>query len=180
MTDRLTSKLNRLSLEAATSPEADREFVEELERAWNAGELQTKAEGQRHTKAALAARPERPRLSYHQHIKGMEGGEALNYCLGLLNALSSSVGHEPQVPLSKSQQQIFDLLYLKEGKPMHKDALYEALYGNRAADDLPYPKILDVQICNLRARLKPTPWRVLTRHGFGWQLEKVTGDARPH
>src|SRR4051794_32177910 len=48
------------------------------------------------------------------------------------------------------------------------EAFYTALYGARPECDWPDEKIIDVQICKLRAAIKPHGIEIGTKWGEGW------------
>lgn len=54
---------------------------------------------------------------------------------------------------------------------MSKERLYHKLYGQRHFDDQPEPKIIDVFICKLRAKLKPLGVEIGTRWGHGYFMD---------
>lgn len=51
-----------------------------------------------------------------------------------------------------------------------KEQIYHACYGQRIDKDQPEPKIIDVFVCKLRAKLKPHGVEILTRWGYGYEL----------
>jgi hypothetical protein len=50
------------------------------------------------------------------------------------------------------------------------ESLYAVIYGAKPECDQPEPKIVDVQICKLRARLKPYGFEIGTLWGEGYRL----------
>lgn len=50
------------------------------------------------------------------------------------------------------------------------ESLYIVLYCDRPEADWPEPKVLDVQICKLRKRLKMFGLEIKTRWGEGWSM----------
>jgi hypothetical protein len=52
---------------------------------------------------------------------------------------------------------------------MSKDRLYNELYGNRLGEG-PEPKIIDVFVCKLRAKLRPHGVEIETRWGHGYEM----------
>jgi hypothetical protein len=53
---------------------------------------------------------------------------------------------------------------------LSKDRLYHELYGQRVNDDTPEPKIIDVFICKLRAKLRGLGVEIETRWGHGYEM----------
>jgi DNA-binding response OmpR family regulator len=49
-------------------------------------------------------------------------------------------------------------------------SLYTVLYAGRPECDWPEPKVMDVQICKLRRKLKKHGVTILTRWGEGWSM----------
>lgn len=50
------------------------------------------------------------------------------------------------------------------------ESLYVVMYGHRPECEWPDAKVLDVQICKLRRRLKPYAIVIATRWGEGWSM----------
>jgi hypothetical protein len=50
------------------------------------------------------------------------------------------------------------------------ESLYTVMYGHRPECEWPDAKVLDVQICKLRRRLKPFAIVIVTRWGEGWSI----------
>jgi hypothetical protein len=50
------------------------------------------------------------------------------------------------------------------------ESLYTVMYGHRPECEWPDAKVLDVQICKLRRRLKPFEIAIVTRWGEGWSI----------
>lgn len=64
---------------------------------------------------------------------------------------------------------------LMERELMTAEAGMVAMYRDRiGADDEPHVKIIDVQICKMRSRLKPFGLQILTRWGQGYYLTPET------
>lgn len=55
-----------------------------------------------------------------------------------------------------------------------RQALLLALYGDRRADDLPDPRVLDVYVCKLRAKLRPQGIAIDAIRGVGFRLDDAT------
>lgn len=111
---------------------------------------------------------------YRRAIEDMKPLDAIDFLLNVIHQLTDPSRSEAGVLLSGQRQRIFDLLWMRRGKIVSRDAVYEALYGNRDADSLPFPKGLDVQIYNLRQALKGTDWIIETANGHGWMLRSVS------
>lgn len=78
--------------------------------------------------------------------------------------------------LTGQMTRLFGCLMTRE--LMTTDAAMAAMYRERVgADDEPDPKIVDVQICKMRARLKPFGLSIETRWGQGYFLTAGTKDA---
>ncbi len=50
------------------------------------------------------------------------------------------------------------------------------LYGARPDCDQPQPKVMDVQVCKLRRKMKPHGVKIKTRWGQGWLMPKDSKD----
>lgn len=57
-----------------------------------------------------------------------------------------------------------------------RDALYTLLFGARPECDQPELKVMDVQICKLRRKMKPHGITIKTQWGQGWSMPKVSND----
>lgn len=57
-----------------------------------------------------------------------------------------------------------------------KDQIMHALYADRMTDETPEPKIVDVYICKLRAKLGRYDLTIETLWGRGYQLSLKTKD----
>ena len=57
---------------------------------------------------------------------------------------------EGPLPLTTKEYQLFEMLCLRKGNPVSKEAVLDSLYGGM---DEPDAKIIDVFICNLRKKL---------------------------
>lgn len=92
--------------------------------------------------------------------------EELERVLGVDRSLTSKLrdvfGLEPGLSpiLGMLMQRIF----------VSHSSLYTVLYANRPECDWPEPKILDVQICKLRRKLKKIGASIDTRWGEGWMM----------
>lgn len=78
--------------------------------------------------------------------------------------------------LTAAMMKLFGCLMARE--LMTPDAAMQAMYAARVgADDEPHVKIVDVQICKMRAKLKPFGITILTRWGQGYYLDPATKEA---
>ena len=59
-------------------------------------------------------------------------------------------GSDGPVPLTEKEHQLFEMLCLRKGNPVSKEAILDCLYGGMDEPDI---KIIDVFICNLRKKL---------------------------
>lgn len=73
------------------------------------------------------------------------------------------------VKLTRSQMQVFLFLYNNRGKKVSKAAIMDHLY-QLSPNDEPEMKIIDVFICHIRKRIKPTGIEIKTIWGFGYEL----------
>lgn len=91
--------------------------------------------------------------------------------------LESALGMDFLTPvewqLTAQMMRLFGCMMARE--LMTGPAAMAALYRDRlGADDEPDPKIVDVQICKMRARLKPFGIEIVTRWGLGYFLTPAT------
>lgn len=70
-----------------------------------------------------------------------------------------------------TRQEATILAGLIEHGRMSKPGLYHLCYGSRADEDQPDPKIIDVFVCKLRAKLEPFGIEVDTVWGFGYEMK---------
>lgn len=80
--------------------------------------------------------------------------------------------------LTGQQVRLFGCLMARE--LMTTAAGMAAMYGDVSSDGLPDPKIIDVQICKMRARLKDFGVVIKTRWGEGYYLEPTMKDHVRH
>lgn len=78
------------------------------------------------------------------------------------------------VKLTGSQGAMFDLLLARRPRTVTREALLAALEAANGTE--PDMKIVDVQMCKLRAKLKGTRIKIRTVWGVGYQLEGVPLD----
>jgi hypothetical protein len=73
--------------------------------------------------------------------------------------------------------QILGMLYARDF--VTRDGLYTVLYEGRPECEWPDEKVLDVQLCKLRAQLKRNgfSFAIETKWGEGWYISKVDKDA---
>jgi hypothetical protein len=120
-----------------------------------------------------------PKLTDHRRIvQDMKPLDAVEYLLGVIEEyVPEKYTPEPEVPFEgggPSVRRSFRFMLKHEGKDVTKKALYDALYWDiLTTREMPQPKIVDVWICKLRAKLKGTEYSIKTIHGEGFRLERV-------
>ena len=88
----------------------------------------------------------------------------------LRTALEPSVIDELEgAPMTKKMFQMLSRLRQARGKVVTKAQLHDAMYFERA-EDAPEVKIVDVQICKMRKRLKDSRFQIETVWGHGYKL----------
>lgn len=92
--------------------------------------------------------------------------EELERVLGVDESLTSRL--RTVFGLEPGQSEVLGML-MKRNFVTH-DSLYTVLYGGRPECDWPEEKIMDVQICKLRRKLKKHGVEVKTRWGEGWWM----------
>ncbi|MEL7398028.1 MAG: winged helix-turn-helix domain-containing protein [Pseudomonadota bacterium] len=101
--------------------------------------------------------------------------DAVDYLLGVIEDSFDALngGHHPiddlGLQLGPSQRRLLVAMYENEGRVMTKGALYSA-YVFGSSDDLPDQRIIDIQVCKLRQRIKGTPLKIETVWGTGYRL----------
>lgn len=113
---------------------------------------------------------------YREQVQNMKTLDAVEYLLLVIDRLIEDTQDHAGVPLTKRQKMIFGLLWKRRGHAVSKDAIYDCCYGGVAMAKLPEPKVIDVLVFQLRQRLEPTGWRIVTRRDFGYMLEKKSDD----
>jgi hypothetical protein len=83
----------------------------------------------------------------------------------------------PGVRLTPNERSILVLLMARAGRAVSRGALLDAASYHHGWDREPAPKIVDVYICRLRAKLKGRGWRIETVWGQGYRL--VVADVAP-
>jgi two-component system cell cycle response regulator CtrA len=106
--------------------------------------------------------------------------DAVDFLLGIVEGLTHRLPEMtlepfPGLLLSKMEARLLHHLDLRDGKPCTKEALMAALYHSEPGD-WPEVKIIDVFVCNLRKKLKGTPFTIHTIWGVGYRLEGASGD----
>ncbi len=110
----------------------------------------------------------------------MKPAEAVDFLLGVLEGLTHRLPEMtlepfPGLVLTKMEARLLHHLDLRDGKPCTKEALMAALYHSEPGD-WPEVKLIDVFVCKLRAKLKETPFSIVTIWGVGYRLEGASGD----
>lgn len=59
----------------------------------------------------------------------------------------------------------------------NQNMILNAVYGSLPDCDQPDPKTIEVHICKIRKKLKPSGLRIETRHGVGYYMEEETKAA---
>ena len=80
-----------------------------------------------------------------------------------------------EVHLTGKEYSILELLVLRKGMVLTKEAFLNHLYGGM---DEPEMKIIDVFICKLRKKLAPAGRRQPDRHDLGPRLHDPRADGR--
>lgn len=81
-----------------------------------------------------------------------------------------------RVHMSPRETAFLGLLLKRVRQPVHKEAMYNHLFGALPDCDWPEVKILDVFVCKVRRRLEnaKVPVVIETIWGRGWLLREVT------
>jgi DNA-binding response OmpR family regulator len=124
------------------SPGAAKAIAAEMERRQRAGGLMSEMERMR------------DRVLQLEQILGIDSSET--------GRIREAFGLEPDLA------RIMGML-LKRNFVSH-ESLYTVMYGHRPECEWPDAKVLDVQICKLRRRLKPHDVTIATRWGEGWSI----------
>lgn len=113
------------------------------------------------------------RIRHEDIIEDMTQSEAIEYLLDIVKYHVPEEYVEDECPVdvgSGAKKRILTILYRHQGKMVTKQHLHDALYWDRAADDVPQIKIIGVQICNLREKLVDTEYSLETVWGEGYRL----------
>lgn len=93
-------------------------------------------------------------IKIHNLIRRSRGFQSSTLCLGgveiNMNAKKIYVNGKP-VTLTKKEYQIAEILALRKGTVLSKEAILDHLYGGL---DEPNPKIVDVFVCKIRKKLQ--------------------------
>lgn len=117
-------------------------------------------------------------VSYREIAEGMKPMDAVEYLLGVVESIQSSgeVMDDPVfdgMPARPMVRRFVNHLHKNIGRTMTKEALYQALYFDRAdADDLPALKIVDMFACLARKAL-PARFSIETVWGVGYRMVEV-------
>jgi DNA-binding response OmpR family regulator len=76
-------------------------------------------------------------------------------------------GRERVLRMSYRHRDVMLVLASRFGQVVHRDVIYTSVWGNFS--DV-VPKIVDVMISQIRARLKGSPYEIKTEWGVGWSL----------
>lgn len=74
-----------------------------------------------------------------------------------------------QYGIKGRQAQLADFLHSRLNKPVPLEAIMDALYFHHGGSE-PGIRILHVFLCHLRKKLKNSPYRIETIHGFGFSM----------
>lgn len=95
-----------------------------------------------------------------------------------LTRVVSRAGYTGSVRLTPTRGQIFQLLLKHNGHFVHRDVIWNVLYGDRPWNDQPTSrKILDVPLHYMRRALNPLGLFIATSWGTGWRLEPLPRPA---
>jgi hypothetical protein len=113
-----------------------------------------------------------------RRVDDMKPLDAVQFLLSVIEQISwvSLESEHPTdiIDATISQRRLLRALYDANGKPLSKDALLAAMTSAYAsADDVPQMKVVDVQVCKLRPKLKGSRWEIVTIWGMGYQLNEV-------
>lgn len=85
---------------------------------------------------------------------------------------------EELLSLTGIERALAKILFDRHGVAVRKDGIHTILYGLRGSEETPDPKIIDVLVCNLRAKLRDTAYEIVTAWGHGYALKRKTvGEA---
>lgn len=122
--------------------------------------------------------------SIESEIAQMKPADAVEHLLNILRESHSSMSHDviSEVAMhgfTGSESSI--LLSLFSDKLMSKEMIYDLLYGMRATDEIPEPKIIDALVCKIRKKLKVKGWdvKIETVWGRGYRGERLNGFLFP-
>lgn len=108
--------------------------------------------------------------------------EAVEYLIGVVEVLQGITGVDSHrdkfgFRLTNLEARCFGALQTAAGRMLPKDHLYSAMYFDVAdADSLPSPKIVDVIICKIRAKLPDRIGKIATVWGQGFRFEPAEVD----
>ena len=75
--------------------------------------------------------------------------------------------------ITKSEQQLLDLLTSHGPKGVHVDSLWTALYAHLPECDQPESRIVPVMVCNLRKKIRKQGLDIQPIRNFGYRLVEV-------
>jgi DNA-binding response OmpR family regulator len=76
--------------------------------------------------------------------------------------------------ITKTEQQILDILHGTGPKGIHTDRIWHALYAHLPECDQPESRIIPVLVCNLRKKIKARGLDIQPIRSFGYRLVQVT------
>lgn len=113
-------------------------------------------------------------LTVRQKVQGMRPLDAVEYLLDCLEQIEicemdTRLPDPTGLGLTLRQRRLFAALCLVPCRSVSKSALYRAVYFDlHPGDEPPGEKIIDVFICQVRAKLRPEIGNIFTDRGFGW------------
>ncbi len=112
----------------------------------------------------------------------MPAPEAIAYLLEVIAGLGPTTALDwtfPGAHLTRSERQVLRALVEAAPRIATKDALLDALMAGREGDDAPELKIIDVRICVMRKKLRPSGILIHTHWGIGYTLTAPEGFVWP-
>lgn len=113
-------------------------------------------------------------VQVRQRAEAMPPREAVDYLLGVVEALIEAAPgrHHPtdlwaHFPIV--ERRVVQALYEARGGLMSRDRLMAAVYYDRAIDEVPDDKIIDIWVCKIRKKL-PDGVAIETVWGRGWRM----------
>lgn len=113
-------------------------------------------------------------------VEDMKPADAVEFLLSVIadfNGVDDLSCAWPDIRLTPTERAICQFLYVREGKPVPRGDLMNALYPHTS--EPPEDKIVDVYIHKTRKKLAGTGFRILTVWGVGWKLERRSGVIFP-
>lgn len=130
------------------------------------------ATARRYLREADVRALQRAEQSVRQRVEQMRPSEAVDYLLGVVDALTGALGDAEDISrfgkFSHSETRVLARLLASAPGLVTKDQLYHALTYDRVGE-YPDEKIVDVYICKIRKKLRGA--RIVTQWGVGFRIE---------